>query len=159
MSSPYPYAGSGTPLPEHRPPWGPRLVVIGMSLALFVGACCAPALLIGGSEQPMPGGGLLFIGWMGIVAGQFAWFANPIYALALLLIAFRKWVPATLTAAIALLVALDTLMMFVQEVPTDEAGVNSGRMSSLQIGFFLWIASIAAVVLGATWLAFRDRRT
>lgn len=158
MSAPYPYPGPARPVPAAKPAWGPRLAVIGTSLALYVAACVTPALIFSGADRSWNGGGLLFFGWMGVVDSQFGWFANPIYALALLLVVFRKWAFAVITGSLALLVALNTLTLFFQEIPADEAGVATTHLVYLHVGFFLWIASIGAAIVGTLWLAFRDRR-
>ncbi len=121
-----------------------RQTIIGISLLLFVLACATPCLEMSQKSDPVWYGlRILVLGWMGFLAGQFAWFANPFWVIGLCLLAFRKWSAAAIVSGLSLLFALNTLVMFVMPLPADESNVNKTYLVQFRIGFYLWLASLA----------------
>jgi hypothetical protein len=133
-------------------------VLVSVSFGLFLVACLLPALVFSGADEAWPGYGVLFVGWMGVGAGQFGWFANPVYGLALLLVMFRRYVAAAVVAAVAFVVALHTLSLFVSEIPADEGGVATHHLVTLHAGFYVWMAALGAALAGSIVLAVAGRR-
>ncbi len=118
--------------------------IIGISLLLFVLACATPCLEMSQKSDPVWYGlRILVLGWMGFLAGQFAWYANPLWVIGLCLLAFRKWSAAVIFSGLSLLFALNTLTMFVMPLPADESKVNTTSLVRLRIGFYCWLASLA----------------
>lgn len=118
--------------------------LIGASLLLFALACATPCLEMSQKSDPVWYGlRILILGWMGFLAGQFAWFANPLWVIGLCLLAFRKWSAAVVVSGLSLLLALNTLALFVMPLPADESKVNTTSLVRLRIGFYLWLASLA----------------
>jgi hypothetical protein len=141
-----------------RAPWLVRLALVGASLLLFVIACATPAVYFDStSHEPWPGVMTLILGAFGLFTGQFAWLANPFYAIALVLVLVRQWIAAATVAAIALLVALTSLLLLGETVPLDEAGVNKATVTGFGPGFYVWLASILLVAVGSLTLRFYER--
>src|SRR5688572_10303070 len=72
-----------------------RFIVLAVSLALFGVACASPTLIFlrnGTTEETWAGYMVLFLGWMGPLVGQFAWYANPLLLLGMITFVFRKWI-------------------------------------------------------------------
>jgi hypothetical protein len=126
--------------------WG-SLVVILVSLFLYVIACVAPAMVF--DKETWRGFEVLLSGWMGVFLGQFAWFANLFWGLSLLLALLRRWFLTMAATILTFLIALDAFSFVGAKVPLDEAFVNSMIFRSYHIGFYFWLASIAAVGIGA----------
>lgn len=83
-------------------------------------------------------------GAFGPMYRQFAWYANPVLAVALCLLGTRKWRAATITATAGLLIALDTVALLPW---MPERGRDYFFVSRLLPGFYLWLASIGLVVV------------
>ena len=123
----------------------------------YVAACVAPVLRFDQIEnamrppQIMKGYEVLLLGWQGIFVGNFAWIANVLLLASALLLLTSHARAASICAGIALVVALQTLMLLGARVIADEGGVTHMAMSRLYVGFYLWIASIAVVLAGSLW--------
>lgn len=129
-----------------------RFVILAISLVLFGLACASPTLIFlrnGTSDETWAGYMVLFLGWMGPFIGQFAWYANPLLFLGMITFIFRKWLATLVFIVLTLLMAANTFLLFFQEVPADEAGVNMLTLQNLHIGFYLWTASILTIGIGA----------
>jgi hypothetical protein len=128
------------------------------SVVAYALACCLPALAWKNQGRPpeheiMLGLRALAVGWSGIFAGIVAWFANPIWLLALGLAYFRKpWLGA-IAGTIALLIALTVFSVVGRELPGDEGNVTKTRIVAVLPGAYVWFASIGlsivAAILGA----------
>lgn len=135
--------------------WG-SLAVIAFSLFLFLLACATPAMVY--DKQTDLGIQVLAVGWLGILLGQFAWYANLFWLLSLLLAFFRRWILTLAASMVATLIALDALSFFGATVPLDEASVNTMVFKSYHVGFYLWMVSIVVVGIGAAVMWFVTRR-
>jgi len=137
-----------------------RIAPLCISLALYTLACLSPALVFSSvnGQQVMPGFWVLAIGWLGPLYDQFAWFANPFLFLGMLALLFRKWIAAIVLVVVSLAIAADILLLFSQQVPADEGGVNQLTLQYLDFGFYFWIASILVVGVAALVLWTIDRR-
>lgn len=135
---------------------GGRGAEIGVALGclvLFGVACAAPALEFldtnASSLNVMQGFQILLMGWMGVFVGQLAWFANPLFALGLLLLSLRRRTAALVSGAVAVLVACDTFVLFSQQLPANEGDVGKLILQHLKAGFYLWAAALVLLPLGA----------
>ncbi|WP_299870852.1 hypothetical protein [uncultured Cocleimonas sp.] len=84
---------------------------------------------------------VFILGWMGIVVFQFAWYANPINILALLIFESRPRV-SVLLSLLALVIASETFSF--QEIPTGLfSGIHAEKMyiKELGLGFYCWYLS------------------
>ncbi len=117
---------------------------IGLSLLLFLLACATPCLEMSQKSDPTWYGlRILVLGWLGILVGQFAWLANPLWLIGLITFVLRKWLATLIVLGFSLLFALNTLLLFGIPLPADESNVNHTSLVRLRIGFYLWLASIA----------------
>jgi hypothetical protein len=139
-----------------HPPLNMTILLI-ISLVLFTGACCLPALEFRNSNKPndvMFGLRALAVGWSGVFAGVFAWYANPCWVLSLTLGFFRRPMLATLFGVFAILIAASTFSIVGRELPGDEGNVTRTAVIRLLPGFYLWMASMIILPFAAF---FRDR--
>jgi hypothetical protein len=173
MQPPYNYPNPGAnhfgqippPVFPQKPhlPWKPRLLALGLSLLLYALACALPVLDFlkeDGSptpESPMLGFVLLFIGWLGILIGQFAWLANLGWLLSMILLLLRRWVASLVTTVLTMLVALHTFALFTQRVPANEAATDYLRLQQVKIGFYVWLVSFLVIGISALILRSRER--
>jgi hypothetical protein len=136
-----------------------------LSIAIYLAACLLPALMLhtggyiytkdlqknwrwGGNES-LRGAELLFIGWFGLLIGNFAVLANPALWLSWLLLGTRRDRGAVWCSAIALLLAMLTFQLIFQPYRFDEAGAKLGYLAFPHIGFYAWIASMALIAFAA----------
>ncbi len=92
-------------------------------------------------EQDVHGYWILLAGWLGFLFFQFAWFANPLTVLSLLLMRKHPWW-ALFVSALALMCMAQAFLF--SEIPTDTHG-NTTTIISRGVGFYCWIASIVCV--------------
>ncbi len=93
------------------------------------------------SDGDITGGWILILGWMGIVVFQFAWYANPLNVLALLIIDSQPRL-SILLSLLALAIASETFTF--QEIPTGLfTGIDSKKIyiQELGLGFYAWYLS------------------
>ena len=88
------------------------------------------------TEQSIRGYWIFVTGWMGFIIFQFAWYANPLSFMALLLLRKHPWW-ALLSSGLALL-AMSQAFLF-NEIPMDTSG-NTIAILSRGVGFYSWIA-------------------
>lgn len=93
------------------------------------------------TEQAISGYWIFITGWLGFLIFQFAWYANPLTLMALLLMRRRPWW-ALLSSGLAL-VAMSQAFLF-QEIPMDTSG-NTIAIASRGVGFYCWIAMVTCV--------------
>jgi len=137
-----------------------------ISLVLYAIACCCPALelttttrehLTPVTHDNMWGVQLLMRGFMGIFFGIVAWFANPLWVVALLLV-YLKWVKTALAvSAASLVIAFTSFLAIGKDLAVWESDIYHQHPSALLPGFYLWMASLAVVPL-ACWLRITSMR-
>jgi hypothetical protein len=140
--------------------WPQRLIVLAICASLFIVACATPGLYLTSTNAPPDhwlGVHILVIGWTAFFVGQFAWLANCLLLAAVVLFILRRWMLTIVILLLALPVAGQTLMLFGQDLPADEAGVNRMQVTAVGIGFYFWIASLVVPIFGALWLRQRAR--
>jgi hypothetical protein len=126
--------------------------VILCSLILFFAACASTALEFTKNESEAvvwPGAAAFFLGALGPLIGCFAWFANPFLLAAMVLLFFRQNFYAGLCAGLALLISLNTWGLFTCDIPGDEGGTSKLILQRIGAGAYLWIGSMAVVLIGA----------
>ena len=123
-----------------------RCVTVGISLG-WVGALFLDALHPQGA-RPLTGWELLTTGWRAAEAGIWAWFANPLFGLAVCLLLMRRAQAAGAAAGMALVLALSSLA-------TGALAVRARYVIpalAFGSGFYLWLVSLFAMWLWA-WMA------
>ena len=122
------------------------------SAVLFAVACALPALEFSkgqGAKDVLVGINVLAVGWSGIFAGVIGWYANPFWALGLLLGFFGKPKWAAIAGLIALAIGCSTFTLFGKDLPADEGGVNHMTLARMLAGCYVWLVSLATLPLVA----------
>jgi hypothetical protein len=118
--------------------WGHWSVAAGI-VAIWFASLALPAVGIRGGPT-LTGLELLMQGWQGASRSVFAWYANPLFALALVLSLLRRRRAAGVVAGVCVVLALtsfaaeDLLRARMQSVPDI----------ALRSGFFLWAGALIA---------------
>jgi hypothetical protein len=131
-----------------------------ISLLLYLVACCTPALelettsrehLAPAAHVTMWGFQILLRGYTGIFWGIIAWFANPLWVGALLLVRFKQVKVALAVSLASLVIALTTFWAIGKDLAVWESDIYHQHPSALLPGCYLWMASLAVLPL-ACWL-------
>lgn len=127
------------------------------SIALFLGGLLWIAAfwlpVFSTAERDIAGYWVFVSGWMGFVVLQFAWYANLLILIAVILM-YSSPVRATVFAALALLVA--TQAFWFNALPETTQSV---AITAKGIGFWLWYAGIFLMSLGVFFCSETDEVT
>ncbi|MGO1003293.1 hypothetical protein [Lysobacter sp. CA196] len=121
---------------------------LALSLLAFVVCLVLPAYTVQSASSQMHSGlayEKLLMGFLGPLIGVFEWYANPALFLSWLLLWKKHFIAGGIFAAAALATA--GAFLFRHEIIVNEAG-HSGAIISKDIGYWLWIASIAIALIG-----------
>lgn len=121
-----------------------RRAILACSGAAFVCALFLPALLFKQHKAAL-GIDVFLSGWLGVVTLNFAWYANPAYALALRQFSAMQYAHARLACAIAL--ALGMLSFFAREWWFNEG--SGTPIAGLGIAFYFWMSSFGLLLVGS----------
>src|SRR5437762_1072573 len=130
-----------------------RISLVVVSVACWIAACCLPALNVVGraktrGESTTMRGSLAFINaFFAMFDRQYAWMANPLGILAAFLVAVRMHWPARIAAVLAVLVTQQTWKLVGTEIIGDEGGVTRYLVTSLGLGFYLWVLSFVLIAV------------
>jgi hypothetical protein len=86
---------------------------------------------------------ILLMGFLGVLVGQFAWFANPLMLLALLLSTFKKRLASMILSVSSIALGLQSYVL--EAVPFNESSMDSDNLNfvdHLGRGFYLWMGSL-----------------
>ena len=122
-----------------------RLVTLAICLG-WTAALALPALQLG-DHTPLTGWTLLINGWRATRAGVWAWYANPLFFSAVVLLLLRRERTAGVLATLALLLGISSLA-------TGPLAARSGYfLSALSFGpgFYLWLFCLFALC-SWTWV-------
>ena len=126
-----------------------RLLMITMSLVLYIAAFALPALRFtynNGEVRIMDGLDVALLGWAALLVYNFGWLANAVYLSGLFLFLLGLWTPALAFGITALLIALQSLMLFGVTLYADGAGVLTMSLTGVEAGFYAWGGAIATLV-------------
>jgi hypothetical protein len=139
-----------------------RLVLPAVALVCYLASFFLPALYVKGQANTnglstyIGGLGAWFDGFFALFDRQYAWLANPLAAIALLLLLARAYRGALGVSLAALLVAQHTWMVVHTLIWGDEGGVTKYLVTSLGPGFYLWCSSFALLVVASVLGMLRD---
>jgi hypothetical protein len=91
---------------------------------------------------------VLLMGFLGVFVGVFAWFANPLMLLALILSKFKKRLGASIVSVFAAGLGLQSFML--KAVPFNESSMDPGNLNfvdHLGRGFYVWMGALAVFAL------------
>jgi len=111
-----------------------------MAASVFIASLFFPAFLA--ETQNIDGYWVLFLGWMGFLFFQFAWYAAPLMLLALYTSAQSPRF-AFLLAVLAIVIASEAFLF--DEIPLREA---KQKILGYGLGFYLWYGSFYIAALG-----------
>jgi len=121
-----------------------------------------PAFILEGREAAGIGTApwvLFFLGWAGLFTGNFmvtlVWMANPVCILSVLYSCLGKKGKALIFSLLSLILALG--FIFVNSIMAGESGIVPAGIVALRAGYYLWLASFGAVILGATIPYLKDK--
>lgn len=140
-----------------RPPMGRAATSLLAISVLFFLVAMATAPFRTGAPDPHPwadGWQVLLTGWMGVFFGIYAWLANPLVFAAWLLMTKRLRAQAVVLAVLALLFGSSFLSQH-QIVVNEGGGVEPVHLDA--IGYWCWLASFGAALIGAALLPGRTK--
>jgi hypothetical protein len=89
---------------------------------------------------------VLLLGFLGVFVGVFAWFANPLMLLALVLSKFKKDLGARVVSVMAVALGLQSYML--KAVPFNESSMEPSNLNfvdRLGLGFYLWMGALVVL--------------
>jgi hypothetical protein len=116
---------------------------IWVSLILFGTSLILPAYYIKETHEPTLSMAHLLLGWLGLLAGYYAWLANPIFLIAV--IKFQKPRTSYTLGVVALCLALSFLLH--DKIITSEAPTYA-TITAYGWGYFLWVLSMIVFTAG-----------
>lgn len=130
--------------------------IVAASWILFGTSLCLPALELS-NGSPYWGISLLFLGWLGLIAGSVAWFANPLLFIANYSLRQHRVRLALSVSLLACAVALSTPTL--STVWIDGTG-NTASVVGYGFGFYLWVGSCLVTCIGTLvlWIRSVQRR-
>jgi len=122
------------------------LILIGLALFLFFMSLFEPVFIT--TKQPVLGYWVFAMGWMGFIILQFAWYANLLSFLSLLLM-FKYPLRAFLLSLFSLLLATESFLF--DEIPQNV------KIIEIDIGFYLWMGAHCAVLYASILMLIRKK--
>ena len=130
-----------------------RWITVASSTILFVISLFLPALLFE-EVDPVTGGTLLGWGWWGLILGNPAWCANPVFLIAILVFLFKKHGFALIGGSVAFTLGL--FSFFASEYYFNEA--SSTPITGLGLAFYVWMLGFAMFIGGSLLSFFISKR-
>ena len=134
---------------------------LGMNFLIFMGLACftismfMPVFFT--SAENIYGYWVLLTGWLGMVFIQFAWYANPLNLLALLIASENPRI-AIILSILALILASGTVLFY--EIPV---GLNYEKVfiKEFGLGFYIWYIAQVFFLLAIffRYLSYRKNKT
>ena len=124
-------------------------IVLSLTVVAYVVSLFLTAIV--DSHEVLLGGGVLLLGWLGPLAGSFAWFANPLLIFAMY---FSKDKPSAAKVAAFFGFALALTAFGIKTIPSDN---GSYEVLGFGAGCYLWLACFPAVFI-ASFLSSRKSR-
>jgi hypothetical protein len=125
-----------------------RLTILLASVAVFLVCLTQDGFTIEGANPRAWASSfyLFLLGWLGLLSGTIAWFANPLLIAAWILFARRRYWIALALGVAALFCALSFLN--VDTVAVSEAPTFA-KVTGYRLGYWLWVASMIVITLGS----------
>jgi hypothetical protein len=138
------------------PGFGKWLLVLSLGLLLI--SLTQPAFYIDWQDPRAYSNSrvLFFCGWMGFFAGSvdsFLWLANPLFFASVVLL-LRRRKGSVYLAGGAFVLAL--AFAFMPSIMTGKSGERT-RVTSLQAGYFLWLAGMAVLLICTMYVSWKRR--
>lgn len=89
---------------------------------------------------------ILLLGFFGVFVGEFAWYANPLMLVGLMLSMFKKRLAALISVILSVCaIALGLQSYMLKAVPFNESSMKPENMNYVDhfgLGFYLWMAAL-----------------
>jgi hypothetical protein len=121
-----------------------KWMTIAGSVFLFIVSLFLPALLFQ-EVDPVTGATLFGWGWWGLLLGNPAWCANPVFLIALVIFLFKKYGFALIGGSIAF--ALGLFSFFASEYYFNES--SSTPIAGLGPAIYVWMLGFAIFIGGS----------
>jgi hypothetical protein len=133
-----------------------KRLVVSASVVLFALSLVLPALGEGElGVRVEPGYMILGTGYFGVLFGQLAWFANPLWVAGLVYLIRRRWKAAAICASLAVVLAAESFLLYSTGFPSDSGATIPVRLLA---GFWVWWSSLWVLAAGALVLWRRHRK-
>ena len=129
--------------------WLPVVVIV----AVWTASLPLPALAVRGGPT-LTGWDLLLQGWQGASRGVYAWYANPLFTIAVVAALANRPRAALVSSGFSILLALTTLV-------TEDVllrSMESVPELSLLAGFYVWLAALLAAFIFASRTVYLQHR-
>ena len=134
-------------------------ILLGISAVLFLLSLTMRVFLLAedqsvwswGMFSNWPGYSVLLFGWLLILGGGMAWFANPLLLCALFLWLIKRYNAGLIFSLIALMFALTSVA--IDSLP------QLGTIYGMGLGFFFWVGSICFVCVALLIRVFSQSQT
>jgi hypothetical protein len=138
------------------------MILCALSVMFFAGSLSQPAFCLRFIPcEGWPGYGVLLLGWIEsfdvLEVGPFvafAWFANPLYLVAVVLTVMGRYLYAVRSAVLAACFSASFLLG--SKVVVAEAG-GANELVSYALGYWLWLGSILTICVSA-WAGLIEKR-
>lgn len=136
-----------------------RIGIIAISVLLFIASLSQDAIVYNDfdGQKTHASFPLLIMGGLAILGGGLlewlVWLANPMYLLSIVLFIQNKG-NALILSILSTLVGLSFLNW--NEILASESG-KTAEIESLELGYWLWISSLAALSMGMTFNYFKTK--
>jgi hypothetical protein len=126
-----------------------KVLLIRVSLLLYALSLVLPSLT--SPETTMRGWEVLLIGVMGYVVGEFRWFANPLFFIAVASIGSVKYQRSRgVISLVTIAVLLSASCLVIQpHVGTGGSSTPRTAEATLEVGAYVWIIAHIALLLAA----------
>ena len=136
------------PKSKFQVPW--KWLVV--NVVIYFLCLVLPAIYLD-NEDVWLGAHVLLIGWLGVLKGQFGWFANPLWLISMICLLLRLRITTIVVAFLAVLVGFTSLSLIGTEIPKNEAGVGGSLIvSSFGPAWNVWLSALATPGISAIWL-------
>lgn len=128
-----------------------------ISIILFLISLTQDGYYIEGSDPRAwsPAWALLLFGWLGVMGGVFAWFANPLLIVAYKFMRGKSYLKSCVCSLLSLCFAVSFLLH--DNIISSEAPTYS-KITGYGYGYWLWLASISTMLIGSIYIAIKNKK-
>ncbi len=127
------------------------MLLVLLAFVLFISSLFEPVFIT--EDHVIKGYWVLAMGWMGFAIFQFAWYANLLSLLAILLMTKRA-TTAFVLSLLALLLSAESFLF--DEIPVASGNKNVAIIDN-DIGLYLWIGAHCAVLYAVILMLIRKK--
>ena len=122
--------------------------VLSLAMPAFRFSPDEPWVKFSGGNDLWSGLVVLMLGWVGIFQGVLAWFANPAWLVAVILLFRSRFKACAAWAFAAICLALTSY--FLNAIAADEGG-GEIHIQTMGSGFYVWLLSLLVLLIGSQY--------